>query len=98
MNAPLTDAPILELEDGGADLPFFLLRGCLRPEMPIVYASGHWHPTDRDRPVPRSVFLPKPYDPRDAGTERRQDLCPHARDAVRVRRSAVAQTFRSADR
>jgi CheY-like chemotaxis protein len=39
----------------------------LRPDMPIVYASGRWHPTDRDRLVPRSVFLPKPYDPRDAG-------------------------------
>ncbi len=40
----------------------------LRPEMPIVYASGRWHPTDRDRLVTRSAFLPKPYDPRDAGT------------------------------
>ncbi|MEA2984693.1 MAG: hypothetical protein QOD94_947 [Alphaproteobacteria bacterium] len=40
----------------------------LRPEMPIVYASGRWHPTDRERLVPRSVFLPKPYDPHDAGT------------------------------
>jgi two-component system, response regulator PdtaR len=40
----------------------------LRPEMPIVYASGRWHPTDHERLVPRSVFLAKPYDPRDAGT------------------------------
>jgi CheY-like chemotaxis protein len=40
----------------------------LRPEMPIVYASGRWHPTDPDRLVTRSAFLPKPYDPRDAGT------------------------------
>lgn len=40
----------------------------LRPEMPIVYASGRWHPTDRDGLVTRSAFLPKPYDPRDAGT------------------------------
>jgi CheY-like chemotaxis protein len=40
----------------------------LRPEMPIVYASGRWHPSDRERLVARSVFLPKPYDPRDAGT------------------------------
>jgi CheY-like chemotaxis protein len=39
----------------------------LRPDMPIVYASGRWHPTDRERLVARSVFLPKPYDPRDAG-------------------------------
>jgi CheY-like chemotaxis protein len=40
----------------------------LRPEMPIVYASGRWNPTDRERLVPRSVFLSKPYDPRDAGS------------------------------
>ena len=40
----------------------------LRPEMPIVYASGRWRPTDHDGLVTRSAFLPKPYDPRDAGT------------------------------
>jgi CheY-like chemotaxis protein len=40
----------------------------LRPELPIVYVSGQWRPSDRDRLVSRSVFLPKPYDPRDAGT------------------------------
>jgi CheY-like chemotaxis protein len=40
----------------------------LRPDMPIVYASGRWHPSDGERLVARSVFLPKPYDPRDAGT------------------------------
>ena len=40
----------------------------LRPDMPIVYASGRWHPSDRERLVPRSVFLTKPYDPRDAGS------------------------------
>ena len=40
----------------------------LRPDMPVVYASGRWHPTDRERLAPRSAFLPKPYDPRDAGT------------------------------
>lgn len=39
----------------------------LRPDMPIVYASGRWHPTDRERLVARSIFLPKPYDLRDAG-------------------------------
>jgi CheY-like chemotaxis protein len=40
----------------------------LRPDMPIVYASGRWHPTDGQRLVPRSVFLPKPYDPHEAGS------------------------------
>jgi CheY-like chemotaxis protein len=40
----------------------------LRPDMPIVYASGQWHPSDSERLVPRSMFLAKPYDPRDAGS------------------------------
>jgi CheY-like chemotaxis protein len=40
----------------------------MRPELPIVYASGCWHPDKRDPLVTRSVFLEKPYDPRDAGT------------------------------
>jgi CheY-like chemotaxis protein len=39
----------------------------LRPDMPIVYASGRWNPSDQARLVPRSVFLSKPYDLRDAG-------------------------------
>jgi len=40
----------------------------LRPDMPIVYASGRWSPNDQSPLVARSVFLAKPYDPRDAGT------------------------------
>ena len=40
----------------------------LRPDMPIVYASGRWHPGIESELVSRSIFLPKPYDPRDAGT------------------------------
>jgi CheY-like chemotaxis protein len=39
----------------------------LRPDLPIVYASGAWNPSAQDVLVPRSIFLPKPYDPRDAG-------------------------------
>ena len=39
----------------------------LRPDMPIVYASGQWQPNAREQLVPHSVFLPKPYDPRAAG-------------------------------
>ena len=34
-----------------------------RPDMPIVYASGRYGPSGIGRMVPRSVFLPKPYDP-----------------------------------
>ena len=49
----------------GSELAYHVRR--LRPDMPIVYASGRRNPTDRQRLVSRSVFLPKPYDPRDAG-------------------------------
>lgn len=39
----------------------------LRPELPIVYASGRYQSTDIGKLVPRSVFVPKPYDPDDVG-------------------------------
>ena len=37
----------------------------LRPEMPIVYASGRFKLSDISPLVPRSLFLSKPYDPED---------------------------------
>jgi DNA-binding NtrC family response regulator len=39
----------------------------LRPDLPIVYASGRWAPDAASTLVSRSMFLAKPYDPRDAG-------------------------------
>lgn len=39
----------------------------LRPDLPIVYASGRYQPTDIGALVPRSVFVSKPYDPDDVG-------------------------------
>jgi CheY-like chemotaxis protein len=36
-----------------------------RPEMPIVYCSGCYSPTALAPPVPRSIFMKKPYDPTD---------------------------------
>ena len=36
-----------------------------RPELPVVYCSGRYTPTDLAPPVPRSIFLAKPYDPTD---------------------------------
>ncbi|MBI5909177.1 MAG: response regulator [Betaproteobacteria bacterium] len=39
----------------------------LRPDLPIVYASGRYQPTDIGGLVPRSVFVSKPYDPDDVG-------------------------------
>ena len=54
---------------GGMDGSELAMRvRSLRPDIPIVYVSGQWRPSDGERLVSRSVFLPKPYDPRDAGT------------------------------
>jgi CheY-like chemotaxis protein len=36
-----------------------------RPDMPIVYCSGRFSPATLAPPVPRSVFVTKPYDPTD---------------------------------
>ncbi len=36
-----------------------------RPEMPIVYCSGLYSPSALAPPVPRSIFLKKPYNPAD---------------------------------
>jgi CheY-like chemotaxis protein len=40
----------------------------MRPDLPIVYASGRYDPSDLKPMVARSVFLAKPYDPADACT------------------------------
>ena len=37
----------------------------LRPEMPIVYASGRYKLSEISPMVPRSLFVAKPYDPND---------------------------------
>ena len=37
----------------------------LRPEMPIVYASGRYKLSEVSPLVPRSLFMAKPYDPND---------------------------------
>lgn len=36
-----------------------------RPELPVVYCSGHYSPSALAAPVPRSIFVRKPYDPTD---------------------------------
>ena len=36
-----------------------------RPELPIVYASGRYTSDEIAPLVPRSVFVPKPYNPAD---------------------------------
>jgi CheY-like chemotaxis protein len=35
----------------------------LRPDLPIVFASGRWNVLEQLRDVPRSIVLPKPYSP-----------------------------------
>jgi len=39
-----------------------------RPELPIVYCSGRYSPSALTPPVPRSIFVRKPYDPSDLCT------------------------------
>ena len=36
-----------------------------RPELPIVYCSGRYSPSALAPPVPRSIFVKKPYSPAD---------------------------------
>ena len=36
-----------------------------RPELPIVYCSGRYSPSALAPPVPRSIFVRKPYSPAD---------------------------------
>ncbi len=36
-----------------------------RPELPVVYCSGRYSPSALAPPVPRSVFVKKPYSPAD---------------------------------
>lgn len=33
----------------------------MKPELPVIFASGRWGLLDKLRSVPRSVILPKPY-------------------------------------
>jgi hypothetical protein len=40
----------------------------IRPELPIVYASGRYAASGPERMVSRSVFVPKPYQPSDVCT------------------------------
>ena len=38
----------------------------MRPDLPVVFASGRWGLLDRLRMVPGTVCLPKPYSPERA--------------------------------
>jgi CheY-like chemotaxis protein len=40
----------------------------MRPDLPIVYASGRYSAGGLGRMVSRSLFVPKPYDPSDIAT------------------------------
>jgi len=37
----------------------------LRPDLPVVYASAAWDALNNIRTVPGSLFVPKPYSPRN---------------------------------
>jgi DNA-binding response OmpR family regulator len=40
----------------------------MRPDLPIVYASGRYSYSDLGTVVPRSLFMSKPYDPAEICT------------------------------
>jgi CheY-like chemotaxis protein len=51
---------------GGIDGTELAIRvRTMRPDMPIVYASGRYSASGIGRMVSRSVFVPKPYQPSD---------------------------------
>ena len=50
-------------EMDGSLLAFAARR--LRPDLPVVYASAAWDALSNIRTVPGSVFVPKPYSPRN---------------------------------
>lgn len=61
----LTDV-VLPGEMDGAELA--TRARALRPELPVVYVSGRVSQSDLAQLVPRSIFVPKPYDPQDMCT------------------------------
>jgi len=54
---------------GGIDGTELAIRvRAMRPDMPIVYASGRYAASGLGQMVSRSVFVPKPYQPSDVCT------------------------------
>lgn len=54
---------------GGIDGTELAVRvRAMRPDLPIVYASGRYAASGPGRMVSRSVFVPKPYQPSDVCT------------------------------
>jgi len=54
---------------GGIDGTELAIRvRAMRPDMPIVYASGRYAASGLRQMVSRSVFVPKPYQPSDVCT------------------------------
>lgn len=54
---------------GGIDGTELAVRvRAMRPDLPIVYASGRYATSGPGRMVSRSVFVPKPYQPSDVCT------------------------------
>jgi hypothetical protein len=49
----------------------------LRPDLPVVYASGMITHLDQLNAVPGATFLPKPYDPDKVGAVIKQFTARH---------------------
>ena len=64
---PLVDAMFTDIDLGGEMDGSVLAQRVRqkRPELPIVYCSGRYSPSAMAQPVPRSMFVHKPYNPAD---------------------------------
>ena len=55
--------------EGGIDGTVLAERArARRPDLPIVYCSGRYSPSALPAPVPRSIFVAKPYNPAEIAT------------------------------
>ena len=66
-SGPSVDALFTDIDLGGEMDGSMLAQRVRqkRPELPIVYCSGRFSPSALSQPVPRSIFVHKPYNPAD---------------------------------
>jgi CheY-like chemotaxis protein len=57
----------INLEGGMDGVALAQEARALRPELPVVFASGRWSRLDGLYELPRAAVLPKPYAPHHAG-------------------------------
>ena len=57
----------INLGDGMDGVTLAMYARVMRPDLPVVFASGRWATLDGLQDLPRSALLPKPYSPHRAG-------------------------------